>query len=183
MSMVHSEQSDRRPGTGSPETEDDVATQRYLDLIRSAHREWGELERSGDASVQLSEQARSTIRESVRADVRHGAQVQMPPTASGPYTMSEYALRGLVRRAVDQVDGALALKARFEHDDSGRGLRERGLPTRVICRISASIECRDLQDLADRVRTSVREAFAEQVELRDPVVDIHIEDLHEQHVR
>ncbi|WP_232820204.1 hypothetical protein [Brachybacterium sp. YJGR34] len=158
---------------------DDAATQRYLELIRSVHDEWTSLEEQGDHSVQLSATALSTIKESVRADVRHGAQVQMPPTAAGPYTLSELALRTLVRRAVDSVPGVIALRTTVEHEPGENGLRTRGTPARIRCRISAPATSSDLLQLADDVRAAVTSACRDQVGLDSTVVDIHIEDIHE----
>lgn len=165
-----------RPGVTDPD--DAAATQDYLDLIRSVHDEWTQLGAAGDTSVQLSAKALSTIKESVRADVRHGAHVHMPPTAAGPYTLSELALRTLVRGAVDAVPGVIALRTSFEYEPGQHGVRTRGVPTRILCRISASLEAPDLVHLAQTVREAVRETCWEQVGIT-PTVDIHIEDVHE----
>ncbi|WP_227873142.1 hypothetical protein [Brachybacterium ginsengisoli] len=161
--------------------EDAAATRRYLDLIRTVHTEWDELERAGDSSVQLSAGALATVKESVRADARHGAHVHLPPTPAGPYTVSELALRTLVRREIDAIPGARALRTTFEHDetpDSATG-RSRGLPTRALCRISVRLGAEDLPGLAEQIRAAVRRAAATELGLDDLVVDIHIEDLHE----
>lgn len=165
--------------TPAPAEDEDAATRRYLDLIRSVHQEWETLEEAGDRSVQLSPTALSTIKESVRADARHGAHVTMPPTAAGPFTVSELTLRTLVRRAVDTVPGALALRTGFEHEDAGSGVRTRGLPRAVHCRISAELGTPDLRALAEQVREAVITACDEHTGLPAPRVDIHIEDLHE----
>jgi hypothetical protein len=159
-----------------------AATARYLDLIRAVHAEWDELESAGDSSVQLTTAALSTLKESVRADARHGAHVQMPPTPAGPFTVSELTLRTLVRRTIDAVPDARALRTTFEYGDagsSGAPARSRGLPTRAACRLSARLGTPDLPALADEVRTAVRRACERDLGLSDLTVDVHIEDLHE----
>lgn len=165
------EPSDREP--------DDEATQRYLDLIRSVHDEWTTLEAEGDSSVQLSATALSTVKEAVRADFRHGAHVEMPPTAAGPYTLSEMALRTVVRDAVDSVPGVIALRTAFDHGPPEGGHRTRGVPHRVRCRISAPADARHLTGVADDVRAAVLAACREHLNLTDLRADIHIEDLHD----
>ena len=169
---------DRVSGPSDRES-DDEATQRYLDLIRSVHDEWTTLEAEGDSSVQLSATALSTIKEAVRADFRHGAHVEVPPTAAGPYTLSEQALRTVVRNAVDSVPGVIALRTTFDHEPPKGGHRTRGVPSRIRCRISAAAGDRDLLEVADEVRTAVIAACREHMDLTDLRVDIHIEDLHD----
>ncbi|WP_206516717.1 hypothetical protein [Brachybacterium saurashtrense] len=160
--------------------EDPAATRRYLDLIRSVHEEWDRLEEAGDTSVQLSGSALATIKESVRADARHGAHVHMPPTPAGPFTVSELTLRTLVRREIDAIPGARALRTAFEHDeDSAAERRTLGLPTRARCRVSAHLGTPDLPGLAERIREAVRSAAETELGLTGLTVDVHIEDLHE----
>lgn len=167
------------PGPEEPQESEQTATARYLNLIRAVHTEWDELEAAGDSSVQLSAGALSTIKESVRADTRHGSHVHMPPTPAGPFTVSELTLRTLVRRTIDAVPGARALRTTFEYQDAPSSGRARGLPTRATCRVSARIGSRDLPALADEVRTAVRLACEVDLGLSELTVDIHIEDLHE----
>jgi hypothetical protein len=159
--------------------EDAAATQRYLDLVRDVHSEWDELEAAGDSSVQLSARALSTIKASVRADARHGAHVEMPPTTAGPFTVSELTLRTVVRRAVDAVPDARSLRTVVTFDDATASGRARGLPLGLTCRISARIGTTDLMALADEVRASVRLDVQLHLGLPDLPIDVHIEDLHE----
>ncbi len=166
--------------TSGSDPNDDVATAKYLDMIRTMHREWSALEGDGDAGVQLSARARNTIREAVRADSRHGAHVEMPPTPAGPFTVSEASLRGVVRSAVDAVPGALALRTTAEHAVSAQGARTRGRPERLRVRISAALDTSDLPSLARRVRSSVAQACHDHLGLDDLPIDVHIEDLHEE---
>ncbi|OYN96935.1 hypothetical protein CGZ94_01760 [Enemella evansiae] len=179
MEVSPMEPDDRSPDRG-PQEGDSAADQRYLDLVRSVHREWDELEARGDSSVQLSQQAVSSIKEAVRVDARHGAQVTMPPTEAGPYTLTELALRTLVRSAVDEVPDALALRTTVDYADSeDNSVRARGLPERVKVRLSVRLGTPDLIGVAEQVRESVRSACRSNLELPDIVVDIHIEDLYE----
>lgn len=164
--------------SGPREQDENAATRRYLELVRALHSEWDELEARGETGVQLSHRARASLTESVRADVRHGAQVQMPPTSLGPFTLSELSLRTLVRTTVDRVPGAISLKTSFNHATVPDWLT-RGTPQRIFCRISASAAAPDLPALANRVRTSVQTACAQDLDLTDVVVDIHIEDLYD----
>ncbi|MEH6818904.1 MAG: hypothetical protein V7706_03035 [Dietzia psychralcaliphila] len=163
-------------GPGGPD--DAVATRHYLDQISALHRDWDELESRGDDSVQLSRRARSALAEAVRADARHGARVQMPPTDVGPYTLTELALRTLIRDTVDDVPGVVSLRTTVDHDPV-EGWGTRGLPRRIACRVTLAVTTPDLPALADAVREAVRGACAREFELVDLVVDIHIEDLHE----
>lgn len=157
--------------------DDDEMTRQYLDFVLTLHREWADLEEQGDASVQLSRSTRAALSEAVRTDARHGAQVEMPPTDLGPFTLTEFALRTLIREAVDGVAGALSLRTTVE-DAPAPGWGIRGVPTGISCRISASASCPDLPALAESVRRAIAEAFERDLDLPDLVIDIHIEDLH-----
>lgn len=168
---------DDAPRSGVPD--DPEAIRRYLDRIRDLHREWDELEDHGDESVQLSTRVRSTLSEVVRADARHGARVQMPPTDLGPYTLSELALRALIRETVDAVPGVMSLRTVVDHAP-GRGWGERGVPQTITCRVSLDARTRDLPALAETTRRAVLSACERELDLTDIRVDIHIEDLHEQ---
>ena len=110
-----------RPFTRSHE-QDDADTREYLRLIASLHEEWDRLESQASASVMPQRH----LMEAVIAETRHGAQVQMPATDLGPYSMSEFSLRALIRRAVDSVPGARALRSSFEHAPSGEDHRGLG---------------------------------------------------------
>ncbi|MFN3600839.1 MAG: hypothetical protein ACK4UY_05560 [Dietzia sp.] len=170
---------DAPSGPGGPD--DREITRRYLDQIRSLHRDWDELEQRGDDSVQLSRRARSALSESVRADARHGARVQMPPTDLGPYSLSELALRTLIRDAIDGTEGIASLRTSVEYAPSP-DWGTRGAPERVACRVAVAASPRSLPVLpvlADVAREAVRDACARELDLPDLVVDIHIEDLHE----
>ncbi len=163
-----------RPG----DPHDDQATRNYLEHIAALHRDWDELESRGDDSVQLSRRARSALSEAVRADARHGARVDMPPTHIGPYTLTELALRTLIRDTIDDIDGVVSLRTTIDYDP-GRGWNSRGLPRRVECHISAVETTPDLPGLAEQVRSAVRGACARELDLPDLPIDVHIEDLHE----
>ncbi|MGQ4533340.1 hypothetical protein ACUH9Y_03570 [Dermabacteraceae bacterium P13115] len=151
----------------------------YLDLIRDVHREWDELEAAGDSSVQLSTLALSTIKESVKADARRGSQVEMPETEAGPYTVSELALRTLVRETIDTVPGVRALRTVFTYAENASNLLVCGTPVGVSCRLTVQVGTPDLPGVAEAVRASVARACADHLGLDDIPVDIHIEDLHE----
>lgn len=170
---------DAPTGPGGPDDGD--ATRRYLEQIRSLHRDWDELEKRGDQSVQLSRRARAALSEAVRADARHGSRVQMPPTDLGPYTLTELALRTLIRDAVDGTEGVVSLRTSVDYaPNPGWGVR--GTPERVALRVAVTATRQSLPVLpvlADVAREAVREACVRELDLPDLVVDIHIEDLHE----
>lgn len=162
--------------------DDDEVTRQYIEQVRVLHREWAGLERRGDDSVQLSRDARAMLSDAVRAQARHGARVQMPPTDAGPYSMTELALRTLIRDAVDGTPGAMNLRTTVEYASARSGPAHwgaRGRPRRVSCRISASATTAYLPALGDSAGAAVRAACARDLDLTDLVVDIHIEDLHE----
>ena len=87
--------------------QDETDTREYLRLIASLHEEWDRLESQASTSVMPQRH----LMDAVIAETRHGAQVQMPATDLGPYSMSEFSLRALIRRTVDSVPGARALRS------------------------------------------------------------------------
>ena len=154
--------------------QDDADTQEYLRLIASLHEEWDRLESRASASVMPQRH----LMDAILAETRHGAQVEMPATDLGPYSMSEFSLRALIRRTVDRVPGARALRSSFEHAPSGEDHRGLGVPETIFCRISAHLSVDSLPQLAQRVREAVRAACHENLGV-SPTVNIHIEDLHD----
>lgn len=159
------------------------ATRRYLDLIASVQQEWETLDREGDASVQLSPRALSSIKESVRADARRGPHMTMPPTPTGPYSVSTQAMHQVIRSAIDSVPAARALKSAVTCEPPGALPRARGRPVKVISRISASIGSGNLLEVANQARSKIRERCQDELGLSDLEVDIHIEDLHDHHTK
>ena len=162
-----------RPFARSHE-KDDADTREYLRLIASLHKEWDQLESQASTSVMPQRH----LMDAVLAETRHGAQVQMPATDLGPYSMSEFSLRALIRRTVDSVPGARALRSSFEHAPSDEDHRGLGVPETIFCRISAHVSVDSLPQLAQRVREAVRAACHENLGV-SPTVNIHIEDLHD----
>ncbi len=154
--------------------QDDADTREYLRLIASLHEEWDQLESQASASVMPQRH----LMDAILAETRHGAQVEMPATDLGPYSMSEFSLRALIRRTVDRVPGARALRSSFEHAPSGEDHRGLGVPETIFCRISVHVSVDSLPQLAQRVREAVRAACHENLGV-SPTVNIHIEDLHD----
>ena len=154
--------------------QDDADTREYLRLIASLHEEWDQLESQASTSVMPQRH----LMDAVLAETRHGAQVQMPATDLGPYSMSEFSLRALIRCTVDCVPGARALRSSFEHAPSGENHRGLGVPETISCRISAHVTAGSLPQLAQRVREAVRGACYENLGV-SPTVNVHIEDLHD----
>ena len=154
--------------------QNDADTREYQRLIASLHEEWDRLESQASTSVMPTRHLMKVI----LAETRHGAQVEMPATDLGPYSMSEFSLRALIRRAVDCVPGARALRSSFEHAPSGENHRGLGVPETISCRISAHISVGSLPQLAQRVRDAVRAACHENLGV-SPTVNVHIEDLHD----
>ena len=154
--------------------QDDADTREYLRLIASLHEEWDQLESQASASVMPQRH----LMDAILAETRHGAQVEMPATDLGPYSMSEFSLRALIRRTVDRVPGARALRSSFEHAPSGEDHRGLGVPETIFCRISVHVSVDSLPQLAQRVREAVRAACHVNLGV-SPTVNIHIEDLHD----
>ena len=154
--------------------QDDADTREYLRLIASLHEEWDQLESQASTSVMPQRH----LMDAVIAETRHGAQVQMPATDLGPYSMSEFSLRALIRRTVDSVPGARALRSSFEHAPSDEDHRGLGVPETIFCRISVHVSVDSLPQLAQRVREAVRAACHENLGV-SPTVNIHMEDLHD----
>ena len=162
-----------RPFARSHE-KDDADTREYLRLIASLHKEWDQLESQASTSVMPQRH----LMDAVLAETRHGAQVQMPATDLGPYSMSEFSLRALIRRTVDSVPGARALRSSFEHGPSDEEHRGLGVPETISCRISAHVSVDSLPQLGQQVRDAVRAACHENLGV-SPTVNVHIEDLHD----
>ena len=154
--------------------QDDADTREYLRLIASLHEEWDQLESQANVSVMPQRH----LMDAIIAETRHGAQVEMPATDLGPYSMSEFSLRALIRRTVDRVPGAHALRSSFEHAPSSVDHRGLGVPETISCRISAHVSVDSLPQLAQRVRDAVRAACHENLGV-SPTVNVHIEDLHD----
>ena len=154
--------------------QDDEDTREYLRLIASLHEEWDQLESQASASVMPQRH----LMDAIIAETRHGAQVEMPATDLGPYSMSEFSLRALIRRTVDRVPGANALRSSFEHAPSSVDHRGLGVPETITCRISAHISVDSLPQLAQLVRDAVRAACRENLGV-SPTVNVHIQDLHD----
>ena len=154
--------------------QDDADTREYQRLIASLHEEWDRLESQANTSVM----PKRHLMDAILAETRHGAQVEMPATDLGPYSMSEFSLRALIRRTVDGVPGARALCSACKHAPSGKGHRGLGVPQTISCRISAHVTTDSLPQLAQRVREAVRGACYENLGV-SPTVNVHIEDLHD----
>ena len=157
------------------------AARRYQELLRSVQQECAALEEAGDESVQMSTGARGAIRRAVRKDVRRGAQVSMPATEEGPYSVSELALRTIVRCAVDTLPGVSILGTTFEFG-ARHGALAAETPVALTCRVSvalpAAAEAGGLVPLGDRVRVAVEDACLAELGLQVPTIDVLIEDLH-----
>ena len=138
--------------------QDDADTREYQRLIASLHEEWDRLESQASTSVMPQRH----LMDAILAETRHGAQVEMPATDLGPYSMSEFSLRALIRRTVDGVPGARALRSACKHS----------------CRISAHAGVDSLPQLGQQVRDPVRTACRENLGV-SPTVNVHIEDLHD----
>ena len=162
-----------RPSARSHE-QDAAETRKYQRLIASLHEEWDQLESQASTSVM----PKRHLMEAILAETRHGAQVEMPATDLGPYSMSEFSLRALIRRTVDRVPGAHALRSSFEHAPSSVDHRGLGVPETITCRISAHISVESLPQLAQLVRDAVRAACRENLGV-SPTVNVHIQDLHD----
>lgn len=157
---------------------DDEATTRYLELIQSIHHEWDSLDAAKDETVGLSKKMMDSVLEAVRANTRHGPPVHMPPTQHGPYSVTEMALRSLIRNTVDAVPDAVALYSSIDYAEGSGVLDSKGEPLRIECHISAHETVGDLPLLANNVRTAVREACTANLGV-SPTVDVHVEDLHD----
>ena len=148
--------------------QDDANTQKYLRVIASLHKEWDELEAQGSRSLM----------DAIVAETRHGSQVEMPETDLGPYSMSEFSLRALIRKTIDAVPGARALRSSMTHAPTSKEHRGLGVPETISCRISAHIRVDNLPFLAQQVGDAIRAACLENLGV-SPIVNIHIEDLHD----
>ncbi len=115
------------------------------------------------------------LMDAIIAETRHGAQVEMPATDLGPYSMSEFSLRALIRRTVDGVPGARALRSTFEHAPSRRGPPwTGGSADHLLPDLRAHLSVDSLPQLGQQVRDAVRAACRENLGV-SPTVNVHIE--------
>ncbi len=105
-------------------------------------------------------------------EVRAGREVPISsPSESARLTVSEGALRALIRNAGDALGGAAIGRTRFDGD-----LTVPGAPIVVHVDIAAYAGTR-LPDLADRVRSAVQAAIRMHTELEVAAIDITITDV------
>lgn len=154
-------------------------TQSYLDLVRAIHDEWDALEEASDLSVTASPRVMESVMNAVRAEVRRGEQVEVPPTDLGPFTVSEASLRTVIRRAIDSVPGAEALRSSFDHAPVTDGHRGLGVPVTIHCRVSAHVSIKDLPAFAEQIRQNVLDTCQVNFGL-SPAINVHVEDLHDE---
>ena len=117
------------------------------------------------------------LMDAVLAETRHGAQVQMPATDLGPYSMSEFSLRALIRRTVDSVPARaptilLRTRALGWGPPWAGGSGDHLLPDLRPRHHGQPAAARQ------RVREAVRGACYENLGV-SPTVNVHIEDLHD----
>ncbi len=124
-----------------------------------------------DESLTPPPALRGRIMAAVRAEVRRGDRLQLPPGEYGPVDVSEQAVAVVLRFAADTVVGVRALRCR---------LHPTGEPATV--RVHLSIALRygpsTTLDLVEAVRARVAAAAAAQVGLDVDRVDIEVEDVY-----
>jgi hypothetical protein len=116
----------------------------------------------------------SRILEAIASDARAGRRIPIShPAAGADLGITEGAVRGLVRAAETDVDGAIIGRCRLVGD-----VTIPGEPITVA--IDASVVWgRNIQDLADQLRSAITRRLAAHTELNIASVDVTVYDIHQ----
>lgn len=160
-----------------PDIESSPEARHALTRLERIHTLTGELLTAESASAPPPEESwfQGIIR-GLSREVRAGRSVPLiSPNPRVELTVSEGALRALVRDAGDTIPGAIIERTQFNGD-----LTNIGAPITVNIDVTA-YTLTPLPDLADRVRAAASKALATQTELVIAGIDITITDIHTIH--
>lgn len=114
------------------------------------------------------------VLDQVRQEARTGRDIPLaPPGERVQLTLTEGAVRGLVREAGDGVDGCVVLSCRLDGD-----VTVPGEPV-VVSVVVSVLFGRSFDEVSDAVRTAVAAALAEQTEIVVARLDVSVRDVHE----
>jgi len=114
------------------------------------------------------------VLDQVRQEARTGRDIPLaPPGERVQLTLTEGAVRGLVREAGDGVDGCVVLACRLDGD-----VTVPGEPV-VVSVVVSVLFGRSFDEVSDAVRAAVAAALAEQTEIVVARLDVSVRDVHE----
>lgn len=112
------------------------------------------------------------ILDSIAMDARAGRRIPISHTPTADLGITEGAVRGIVRAAEDDVDGAIIGRCRFQGDVTVPG-------EPISMSIDASVLWgAPLTDTADALRAAILRRLAAHTELNVTAVDVMIHDIH-----
>lgn len=131
------------------------------------------LEEDAAAAQRPDDRWVSDILAAISVEAHAGRDVALTPIdAAERPTITEGALRSLVRHAADTVGGLLVGRCTIDGD-----VESLGAPVRIGVTVSI-VWGRPVRDAADRVRVAVQTAVARHTDLHLVAVDVRIRDLH-----
>lgn len=137
-----------------------------------------------DTSLTPSPTLQGRIMSAVRAEVRRGARLPLPPGELGPVDVSEQAVATVLRFAADTIDGVRARRCRLQRTeapttgepvDTWAGGTS---PVRVDISIAIRYSRSTTRELVETVRARVAAVAAAQVGLNVFAIDIEVEDVY-----
>ena len=131
------------------------------------------LQRQADSDADRDEGWISGLLETIRSEVRSGRDVPVShPDSALRLTITEAAVRGLIRRAGDTMPGVVMGRCTLEGD-----IGTPGSPVRVV--VTCSVEFGDpVADVAARLRARIAAALATHTELVVESIDVVVDDVH-----
>lgn len=140
---------------------------RFREVARSL------LQADADAEPARDDSWVSRILANIHIEARAGRSIPlMPPTPEAEFSITEGAVRGLIRAAGDSVPGALIGRCRLDGDVTAPG-------SPITVNVEASVYWGEpLPDAAQRIREDIASALGRHTELKIVAIDVTITDVH-----
>lgn len=157
-----------------PTIESSAACRLYLAaLTRLQERSWAALAREAEREPDRDDVWIDGLLTSIRSEVRSGRDIPVSgPDSRSELSLTEGAVKGIIRRAVDAVGGVILGRCTLEGD-----VTEPGAPIAVEVTAAAAHD-QDLRALADRLRRMVRSELDRHTELVITSIDVTIDDVY-----
>lgn len=157
-----------------PTIESSAACRLYLAaLTRLQEQSWAALTREAECEPDRDEVWIDGLLTSIRSEVRSGRDIPVSdPDSRSELSVTEGAVKGIIRGAVDAVGGVILGRCTLEGD-----VTEPGAPIAVDVTAAAAHD-QDLRALADRLRDMVRSELERHTELVITSIDVTIDDVY-----
>lgn len=131
------------------------------------------LQAAADAEPARDDSWVSRILTNIHIEARAGRSIPLtPPTPDAELSITEGAVRGLIRAAGDSVPGALVGRCRLDGDVTVPG-------SPITVNVEASVYWGEpLPDAAQRIREDITSALGRHTELKIVAIDVTITDVH-----